>query len=492
MRKRFEQQMELGVKPIEETVVRVKSRDDIPALIKPLLLIYTTPSYNEKIFSILEAKILSGKKSTGRPGLNLWQIFVLAQFRLALDIDYDRLDELVSSHIGLRQLLGIRNDADFESDIFIDFSYDRIVDNVRLLDDQTLKQINDVIVEFGHKEVFKKKEEEALFVKSDSYVVESNVHFPTDYNLLWDCARKALDTLDKILNRCPNLTGWRKTKDWKRQLKNHCRALGKASASGGKHKERRVEIATENYLEKALALSKKLHHTNISLVADDTQTLVLALELDRFKLLLDKHIDLVTRRLLKGEQIPHHEKMFSIFEDYTEWVNKGKSRPNVELGKKVSITTDQYGLILDHLMMENQTDSQIVIQTSDSLIPKYKIASWSFDKGYYHKDNKAYLKKEVAQVVMPKKGKRNKTETTEETTAAFKKLKNKHSAVESNINELEHCGLNRCPDKGYEAFKRYVAMGITAYNIKRLGRELLKQEREALKKQKKKPYKAAA
>ena len=299
------------------------------------------------------------------------------------------MDELVSSHIGLRQLLGIRNDADFESHKFIDFSYDRIVDNVRLLDDQTLQQINAVIVEFGHKEVFKKKEVAALFVKSDSYVVESNVHFPTDYNLLWDCARKALDTVDKILTRCPNLAGWRKTKDWKRQLKNHCRALGKASASGGKHKERRVKVAAENYLEKAVTLSKKLHLTNVSLVADDIQTLVLALELDRFKILLDKHIDLVTRRLLKWEQIPDHEQMFSIFEDYCEWVHKGKRRPNVELGKKVSSTADQYGLILDHLVMENQTDSQIVTQTADSLLSKYKIASWSFDKGYYHKDNKA-------------------------------------------------------------------------------------------------------
>ena len=157
MRKRFEQQMELGVKPIAETLVRSKSRDDIPALIKALLVIYTTPSYNEQVFAILEAKILSGNKATCRPGLNLWQIFVLAQFRLALDIDYDRLDDMVCSHSGLRQLLGIANDTDFGSDKFIDFGYDRIVDNLRLLDDTTLKQLNAVIVEFGHKEVFKKK-----------------------------------------------------------------------------------------------------------------------------------------------------------------------------------------------------------------------------------------------------------------------------------------------------------------------------------------------
>jgi len=71
MRKRFEQQMDLGVKLIEETPVRTKSRDDIPALIKALLLIYTTPRYNEMVFSILSDKLLSGKKATGRPGLNL-------------------------------------------------------------------------------------------------------------------------------------------------------------------------------------------------------------------------------------------------------------------------------------------------------------------------------------------------------------------------------------------------------------------------------------
>ncbi|WP_027395931.1 hypothetical protein [Aquimarina latercula] len=112
--------------------------------------------------------------------------------------------------------------------------------------------------------------------------------------------------------------------------------------------------------------------------------------------------------------------------------------------------------------MENESDSQIVIQTAADLLCKYKIQSWSFDKGYYHSDNKQYLKQKVALVVMPKKGKRTKAETIEETDPAFKTLKNKYSAVESNINELEHCGLDRCPDKEYHGFKRYVSIGITA------------------------------
>jgi len=37
---------------------------------------------------------------------------------------------------------------------------------------------------------------------------------------------------------------------------------------------------------------------------------------------------------LKGETIPASEKMFSLFEPHTEWIQKGKQRPNVELGHK--------------------------------------------------------------------------------------------------------------------------------------------------------------
>ena len=65
-------------------------------------------------------------------------------------------------------------------------------------------QINDVVISFGHKEVFKKRGTQALSLKTDSFVVEANVHFPTDYNLLWDSSPKALDTIEKFKNKTPN------------------------------------------------------------------------------------------------------------------------------------------------------------------------------------------------------------------------------------------------------------------------------------------------
>ncbi len=78
----------------------------------------------------------------------------------------------------------------------------------------------------------------------------------------------------------------------------------------------------------------------------------------------------------------------------------------------------------------------------------------------------------IPAVVMPKKGKKNKAEQEEESSKTFKKLRHKHSAVESDINRLEHHGLDRCPDKGLNAFKRYCALGVLAANLHKLGNVL--------------------
>ncbi len=469
MRKRFEPQFILGQLPIEETRIPLKCRAPLVALVAALKKLYITPEWNEKIFMLLEQKILSGKKKTGRYGMNLWQVFVLAQTRLSLNCSYDELHHISNNDKMIRQLMGVEADYGFED---FEFEYQNILDNVGLLDDQTVRELNEVIVSFGH-EVFKKKDTEALALKTDSFVVESNVHFPTDYNLLWDCSRKCLDTVDIFLEKYPKIEGWRKIDNWRNELKKMMRNLGFANRSGGKDKEKRVLKSASQYVEKAKLLSTKISKSIQDFPTQEDSDLFQILELERFKKLLDKHIDLVERRLIKGEVIPHEEKMFSIFEQYTEWITKGKLNPAVELGKRTAITTDEFHLIIDYKIMENESDSEIVKELAKRVLSKYKVGSWSFDKGFWHKDNKALLKEEIAKLVMPKKGKCNQQERLEETDRIFVRLRNKHSAIESNINELEHCGLNRCSDRGYEHFKRYIGLAVCAYNLKRIGRRLI-------------------
>lgn len=82
---------------------------------------------------------------------------------------------------------------------------------------------------------------------------------------------------------------------------------------------------------------------------------------------------------------------------------------------------------------------------------------------------------------MPKLGKRNEKEEMEESSRVFKRLKNKHSAIESNINELECRGLDRYPDKGLRNFRRYVGLAVCAYNLKKIGKCILDRERQETK-----------
>jgi len=488
MRKRFEQQLILGQIPIEEVEITVKNPTSLDELLAALKEIYCNKEYNERIFSVLEKHINANKKDTGRNGMNLWDIFVLSQVRLCLNTDYSVLCNLANNHRTMREIMGVEREAGFDR---IKFEYQNIYDNVNLLSDEIVKEINEVILDFGEKKVFKKKEKAPLRLKTDSFVVESNVHFPTDYNLLWDSVRKVLDTVEKFLNKYENLEGWRKINNWRHIIKGLMRELGKASKSGGSGKQERVKYSAKRYLKKAKALLKKVKDDLPDFPITDNEDLFLIISLEHYMSLMGKHIDLVERRIIKGEKIPHQDKLFSIFEPYTEWITKGKSRPSVELGKKLSITTNQFDLIVDYRIMNQEQDRDIVIELADSILRKYSVISWSFDKGYWRKDNKELLQLEVEKVVMPKLGRRNKAEQQEETSQSYKRLKNKHSAIESNINELEHRGLNRCPDRGFAHFSRYIGLGVCAYNLKKIGRKIIEAERLRLQKEKQKLRKAA-
>jgi hypothetical protein len=135
--------------------------------------------------------------------------------------------------------------------------------------------------------------------------------------------------------------------------------------------------------------------------------------------------------------------------------------------------------------MINECDSDQVeelITRIEKNFGQNSIHGMSFDKGFSSKPNKEFAAKHVEHLCMPKKGKRNKLETEEEAQKQFVKLRKKHSAVESNINCLEHHGLNRCPDKGINAYLRYAGIGVLAYNLHKIGNFLIKQELKKLKK----------
>ena len=475
MRTRFEIQYELGTTPIEKINIPLKSRDELPPVLRALQHIYTTPELNRNVFSILEDKIMSGIEKTGRNGMSLWEILVFSTVRLALDCDYDRLEYTANYDSLVRSLLGISNFGDNLKR----YSLQSLKDNVKLLDDNTIDQINQLVVDAGHQ----LKKNEKLDVKVDSYVLETNVHFPTDLNLTWDGGRKGIDIVIYFC-KCFKLPGWRKFKDWRRRLKSSYRRAAKSCQGAGKN-----SVAGKKAVLAYLSLAEQLNQK----LADTIKTLQLLSDTDSFntnkfnELLyfhqqFIKHIDLVRRRLIYRETIPHHEKVFSLFEPYTEWIKKGKTRVNVELGLRIAIATDQYGFILGHQVMEKLQDVDITVPFCEKLLSRWWIRSVSYDKSFWSPGNFDRLKDQVENLIMPKKGKLNKAEQQRQQSKTFKTLRREHAAVESAINCLEHHGLNRCPDKGINGFYRYTSIGVLAYNLHKLGNLLISQDMDNLSK----------
>ena len=473
MRKRFEPQLTLGSIPIEQIQIPLKSRDELPALLRALQYIYTNKDVKEQVFSLLEASICK-KLPTGRPGMDLWSIFVLASVRLCLNTDYDYLHHVANYDILVRQMLGVQ-DGIFRGR---DFGLQNIKDNVRLLDDETLRKINCIIVQSGH-QLVKKKETEALCIKVDSFVTEANVHFPTDYNLLFDSGRKCLDVLEHLMDTsAAYCTGWRKIKNWRKELKNKMLSLINATSDKSKNRSVRLRKAAEDYLSVARKLYAKV--CNFKQLNDlSFEEEALLQHLKYFREMLYKHIDLVDRRLLKEEVIPHEEKIFSIFEPWVEWICKGKKHKPVELGTLTCVATDQWHFVVDWWAAQHQQDNQMLLPVIDRVRENFGlVSSCSSDRGFYSKIDVEVIELFDMKAFIPKKGKRSLADIQRENDPDFIKAKRAHSAIESNINELEHRGLDRCPDKGIKGMHRYIGLAVIAYNLRRIGKILMEQDRQ--------------
>ena len=107
MRKVESTQLELGSADIGAIHINPKSRDDIPVLLRGLQHLYVTAQLRQQVFALLEAEVNpNARKDTGRPGMHLWRILVLAVLKQGLNCDYNRLTELANEHGTLRQIMG--------------------------------------------------------------------------------------------------------------------------------------------------------------------------------------------------------------------------------------------------------------------------------------------------------------------------------------------------------------------------------------------------
>ena len=317
----------------------------------------------------------------------------------------------------------------------VTYSYDQVIRNVSLLDEDTLRDINELVVRHGHN-LCDHNVGERLAGRCDSFVVETDVHYPTDRNLLWDAARVMVRIAAALADEW-DLSAWR-------QAKHHAVTLRRLYQRVAN--TRRSEVWREDvdaFLAKCEELLAKAEATRADPLERGAWPEELE-DLDRYIAHTRRQIDQTDRRILQGEVIPQKEKVLSVFEEHTRWISKGKAGLPVELGVPVAIVEDQYQFILEHqiLWQGGDTDAAVpVIEATRLRFPE--LLACSFDRGFHSPQNQAALGDTLELNAMPAKGRLSASRSAHEAQPDFALARQQHPAVESAINNLEQRGLDR-------------------------------------------------
>ena len=360
----------LGRAEIGRIQINVKSRDDIPAILLGLQGLYLKEVLREAVFKLLLDRFGEDRDlKVGRPGMELWTVLVLAVLKQGLGCDFERLREYANTHLVLRQLFG-RGEFDPAT-----YSYDQVTRNVSLLDEDTLRDINELVVLHGHS-LCDHDAGERLAGRCDSFVVETDVHYPTDRNLLWDAARVMVRIAAELADEW-KLPGWR-------QAGHHTvtlRRLYQRVASTRRSEAWREDV--DAFLAKCEELLAKAEATRASLLERGARPEELE-EPDRYIAHTKRQIDQTDRRILQGEEIPQKEKVLSVFEEHARWISKGKAGVPVELGVPVAIVEDQYQFLLEHRILWEGSDTDAAVPVIEATRERFpELVTCSFDRGFH-------------------------------------------------------------------------------------------------------------
>jgi len=266
------------------------------------------------VFDMLEGLTpLHINPNTGRNGMDYWKILVLGTLRLACNFDYDKLKEIADQHSTLRQMLGHS-----VFDVNLSYPLQTLKDNVRLLTTTVLDSINRCVIEYGH-QLLGKDESDCYHARCDSFVVETNVHYPTDINLLLDAMNKVISLLSVVCAE-EGLADWHQSEHNKRKLKKLYRKAQNLKRSNSKdpkkkaQKEQAIQQAYLGYLDLAVSFLNKTETTLEKLrLCSSVRCIGKILEIEHYRDHAKRQIDQIYRRVIDGETIAHDEKVFSIY-----------------------------------------------------------------------------------------------------------------------------------------------------------------------------------
>ncbi len=470
MRKHYQRQRRFDCSPIAEVPLNLECRDEVVPVLVGLQHVFTNHELRRKVVKFVADDLNQfSRRDVGRPGMDDWQVVVLAAVRLGCNYDYDKLQDQVENHRALRGILGIGQWDDVNG-----FGWRRIRDTLCQLNPETILKINQAIVSSGQE----LHDNAAGSIRADSFVVETNIHFPTESGLIWDGVRKSLPLCRKLADQL-GVLGWRQSKHLGKKIKQLARNISRISASKSPRKKDALESVYSDLLERTGLLierAKTLVET-AQIEGKTIEILALARQLETWIELTEQVCDTARRRVLFGENVPNCDKLFSLFETHTQLYRRGKAGKPNQFGRLVLVFEDGAGFISHyHLMDREAQDADVIVEQTRQAqeIHHGKIETASFDRGFYSPENETELSKIIDHVCVPPRHPGQFAERLSSASVEFHQARQRHSGIESAIGALQRGnGLTRCRDRSELGFERYFGLAVLGRNIHTLGKLLI-------------------
>lgn len=344
----------------------------------------------------------------------------------------------------------------------------------KLISAETWAKINTILQTAAIKE--EKISGEKL--RLDSTVSETNIHYPTDPHLLWDCYRVSARLVRQSTKAephwdCGNRFHDKKIKKlyvyvathYSRKNKSTKRKVRRFLTTLIERVERQCEVV-ELYIDHAKAAGPS------SLLSAGP---VLLEDLERHLPLARQVVTQSHRAHNLGEKVAASERIFSVFEEHTELLKRGKARKPLEFGHMVSIgqTKEKFISFYD-VQCSSPHDTEIkaiALEEHKKYFNNYP-DKFTADKNYHvSTDDSEKWNEKIEVYAVGKKGRRNQEEYEHEHSEDFVAMQRFRAGVEGTISVLKRAfGLRRCLYKGFKSFEAFVGCVVFCHNAVLLSR----------------------
>ena len=412
-------------------------------------------------------KDITGGKSKfkGRDGMSAEQVLRVAITKQLYDWDYRTLRDRIEDSSILRSFC--------RYDFIPVPEFQTMQRNVKRLSPETWEEINKALV--LHAKVI--CIESGKNARTDTTVVETNIHHPTDSSLIWDSVRVITRILEFSRKEFPE--AGIVFNDRRRVVKKRMKAILDA-----KNEEQRKFLYTDmvKYGEEVLGFGRNGAEKLDKFIRNGSVTFNEAMlakaisdDLKKYCSFLERILDQTRRRVFKGENVPPHEKIVSIFEDHTDIIVKKKRE--TEFGHKVCLTVGKSSLVLDCVIERgNPSDTSLFPKALDRHIDLFGEApiSMAADGGFASLENAKIAKEKGIKNVFFNKQAGKEAEKLFPNERIRRKLRRFRAGIEGVISALKRAvGMGRCLWKGWKSFQSYVRASIVAHNLKIMAKLLI-------------------